>query len=304
MVVDLSVEVAGVKFKNPIIVSSCPLTRDHKTIKRMADVGVAGAVTKTLNLVPAVNPKPAVARVDDLILINAEKWADLPYEQWLEKEIKIAKSYGIKIIASVGLSVKDVEKIVPLVKDSGADMIELVSYDSSQILPMLEVARKKTDLPISIKVSANWRDEVFKVVEKAEKIGADAVTAIDSVGPVLEINPETGKPYLGSPTGEGWLSGRAIRPFALRTVAGIAQRVKIPIFGVGGISNGLDIVKMVMAGASAVQLCTIVLQKGHKVIPQMLDELEKYMERKNYSTLNDFRGITLKHIDLIGGFGH
>ncbi len=304
MVVDLSVEIAGVKFKNPIIVSSCPLTRDHNTIKRIADVGAAGAVTKTLNLVPAVNPKPAVAKVDDLILINAEKWADLPYEQWLEKEIKLAKSYGIRIIASVGLSKKDAEKIVPLIKDSGADMIELVSYNASQILPMLEVARPKTDLPISIKVSANWRDEVFKIAEKAEKMGADAITAIDSVGPVLEINPETGKPYLGSPTGEGWLSGRAIRPFALRTVAGIAQRVKIPIFGVGGISSGLDIVKMVMVGANAVQVCTVVLQKGHKIIPQMLDELTEYMERKNFNTLSDFHRVALKHIKVIGEFEH
>ena len=304
MSLDLSVDIANVKFKNPIIISSCPLTRDHKTIKRVAEAGVAGVVTKTLNLVPAVNPKPAVAKVDDLILINAEKWSDLPYEQWLEKEIKLAKSYGIRVIVSIGLSVKDAETIVPLVKDSGADMIELVSYDASQIIPMLKVARPKTDLPISVKLSANWKDEVFNVAKKAEELGADAITAIDSVGPVLEINPETGKPYLGSPSGEGWLSGHAIRPFALRTVAGIAQRVKIPIFGVGGITRGLDVVKMVMAGAHAVQLCTIILQKGVRVINEIIDELKDFMERKNYSSLSDFRGITLKYIKKIGLFAH
>jgi len=165
---------------------------------------------------------------------------------------------------------------------------------------MLKVARKKTDLPISVKVSANWRD-VFKIAVKAEKEGADAITAIDSVGPVLAINVEKGEPYLGSETGEGWLSGTAIRPFAVRVVAGIAQRVKIPIFGVGGVASGKDIAEMVMAGASAVQICTVLLFKGLKHIKVMQEELKSFMERKGYSKLDDFRGLALKKIKRLIG---
>jgi len=300
MNVDISTEIAGVKFKNPIILSACPVSRDAFNCIRAIKAGIAGVVTKTLNREAAVNPMPAIAKIGDQMLVNAEKWSDLTYEDWLYKEIKEIKKYNVPVIASIGLWVEDAELITPLVADSGADMIELVSYYDDQLVPMLKVARKKTDLPISVKVSANWRD-VFKIAVKAEKEGADAITAIDSVGPVLAINVEKGEPYLGSETGEGWLSGTAIRPFAVRVVAGIAQRVKIPIFGVGGVASGKDIAEMVMAGASAVQICTVLLFKGLKHIKVMQEELKSFMERKGYSKLDDFRGLALKKIKRLIG---
>lgn len=298
MSIDISAEIGGVKFKNPIILSACPVSRDAQNSIRAIKAGIGGVVIKTLNREAAVNPRPAIAKIGDQMLVNAEKWSDLTYEEWLYKEIKEMKKYNVPIIASIGLWVEDAELITPLATEVGVDMIEIVSYEDEQIIPMLKAARPKTDLPISIKVSANWPN-VFKIAEKAEKEGADAITAIDSVGPVLAINIEKGEPYLGSETGEGWLSGVAIRPFAVRVVAGIAQRVKIPIMGVGGVASGRDIVEMVMAGASAVQICTVLLFKGLKQIQVMQDELKEFMERKGYTKLEDFKGLALKKIKKI-----
>jgi len=297
--VDLSVDLFGVKFKNPLIVSACPVTRDSRTAKRIVDAGIGGVVTKTLSRVPAVDPRPAVARLDDFTVINAEKWSQLSYERWLNEEIPNLKKLGIPVIVSIGLSPEDAELITPLVKDSGADIIELVSYNAENIVPMVETARPKTDLPILVKLSANWPN-LFDVAVKAVENGADGITAIDSMGPVLAINIETTKPYLGVPTGEGWISGKPIKPYAVRAVAGIAQRVNVPILGVGGIYSAKDVIEMILVGAYAVQLCTVFLTKGPRVISEILNDMKEWMSRHGYSSLNDFRGIALRNIAKIG----
>ena len=298
MTVDLSVSLFDFKFKNPLIVSACPVTRDSRTAKRIVDAGIGGVVTKTLGKVPAVDPRPAVARLDDFTVINAEKWSQLSYEQWLNEEIPALKKLGVPVIASIGLSPDDAELITPLVHDSGADIIELVSYNAENIVPMVKIARPKTDLPIIVKLSANWPN-LFEVAENAVKHGADGITAIDSMGPVLAINIETAKPYLGVPTGEGWISGKPIKPYAVRAVAGIAQRVNVPILGVGGIYSAKDVIEMMLVGAHAVQLCTVFLTKGPKVISEILSDMAEWMTKHNHSSLSDFRGVALKNIAKI-----
>ena len=92
--------------------------------------------------------------------------------------------------------------------------------------------------------------------------GADGLVMINSFGPCLSIDLETGLPLMGSKDGFGWLSGAAIKPLALRCVYQAARVVKIPIFGVGGVTNGRDVAEMFMAGASAVQVCTEAILRG------------------------------------------
>ena len=95
-----------------------------------------------------------------------------------------------------------------------------------------------------------------------ENAGADGLVMINSFGPCMGIDVESGLPLMGSREGYGWLSGAAIKPLAVRCVYDAAKIVKIPIFGVGGIASGRDAAEMFMAGASAVQVCTAGILKG------------------------------------------
>ncbi len=294
--VDLSLSLSGVSLPNPIILAAGPYGRDSETLGRASKAGFGAITTKTIRMVTAENPYPHMSQIGREMLINAEKWSDLPSKTWVEDLIRRVKRFGVPVIASIGYSGEEAEKIAPLVEGAGADFIEIVSYDAPQILPMLKITKSRVDVPVIVKVSANWKD-LLEIATKAERFGADVISAIDSLGPVLAIDVESGKPYLGSVGGEGWLSGAAIRPIAVRCVAHIARRVKIPVIGVGGIFRGRDAVEMIMAGAQCVEICTAILIKGLEVVDGIKRELINFMERKRYRSLEDFRGIALKQIE-------
>ncbi|MCK4478223.1 4Fe-4S dicluster domain-containing protein [Candidatus Bathyarchaeota archaeon] len=294
--VDISLSLCGVPLSNPLILAAGPYSRDSETLRRAIKAGFGAVTTKTIRLIAAENPFPHMAQVDRDTLINAEKWSDLPSQIWVEHEIQEVKRLGVPVIASIDFTGEEVEKIASLVEDAGADFIEIVSYDVQHILPMLKATKSVVKIPVIAKVRANWQDLLKKVI-KVERFGADAVSAIDSIGPVLAINVETGKPYLGSVRGEGWLSGAAIRTVAVRCITDIARKVKIPVIGIGGVFRGRDVVEMIMAGAQCVELCTAPIMHGLQVVNHIKHELIEFMERKRYKTLQDFRGIALKHID-------
>ena len=137
-------------------------------------------------------------------------------------------------------------------------MLELVSYRAGDAAPMVTTAKRAVSVPVLVKVSANWPN-LLDVVDACLLAGVDGITAIDSVGPALRVEVETGLPVLGS---FGWLSGRAIRPIAMRVVAEICLCQDLPVVGTGGVTGTKDIVEMVMAGATAVGVHTAPLLRG------------------------------------------
>ena len=131
------------------------------------------------------------------------------------------------------------------------------------IINALRAAKEAVDVPVFMKLSPH--PNIQEIAVALEDAGADALVMINSFGPCLSIDLETGLPLMGSKDGFGWLSGAAIKPLALRCVYDAARAVKIPIIGVGGISNGRDAAEMFMAGASAVQVCTEAILRGPTV---------------------------------------
>ncbi len=93
--------------------------------------------------------------------------------------------------------------------------------------------------------------------------------AINSFGPVLSIDIETALPRLGGPNGHGWISGPALKPLALRCVRDVARAMDLPVIGVGGVTRGTDVVEMLMAGASAVGVCTAAILRGPSVFGKL-----------------------------------
>jgi dihydroorotate dehydrogenase subfamily 1 len=296
-VVDLSVEICGLKFRVPIMPAAGPTVRDGNSLVKTAEGGAGGLVTKTVSIAPAHVPRPCIIKVKDS-LMNAELWSDLPLEQWFKYEYPKAKRTKLPLIASIGYSAEEVRKLAPKVAAAGADAIELSTHysgDPASIVEATKAAKEEVNIPVFAKLNSNAND-IAQLAQMVEKAGANGIVAINALGPCLAVDIENAMPMLGSSRGYGWMSGPAIKPFAVRCVADIARAVKIPIIGSGGVTTGRDVVEFIMAGASAVQLSTAAIIRGHKIYGLMADEMAKFMRAKGYNTINDFKGIALPHL--------
>jgi dihydroorotate dehydrogenase/NAD-dependent dihydropyrimidine dehydrogenase PreA subunit len=290
---DLSVNLCGIPLSNPFVLASGPLTFDAESIHKAFDAGAAAAVTKTIRPQATVNPVPHIADPGRGSLLNTEGWSDYSAAEWLERELPALQERKGVLIASLGHTPEEVAEIVGPVADSGPDLIELVSYRSEDAAPMVAVAKANADMPVLIKVTANWPD-LLDVVEACLQAGADGVTAIDSVGPTLRIDVETGEPMLGS---FAWLSGRAILPISLRVVAQIGQRYGVPVVGTGGVGQAEEAVEMVMAGATAVGVHSLPLLQGLPWLGRTLTRLERWLDKHDHDSLAGLRGVALPHLD-------
>ena len=153
-------------------------------------------------------------------------------------------------------------------------------------LAVQEVKRIVKDVPVIAKLTPNVIDikEVAKAVENA---GADAISAINTLGPGLLIDAKSGKAKLGNKI--GGISGKAIKPLALRCVWDIARTVKIPIIGMGGVNSGEDAIEMVRAGATLVGIGSAVFGKGYRIFPQIYQEMVQFMNDNSLDNLSKIR---------------
>ena len=301
--IDLSTIIAGLYLRNPTMTAPGPTTRDGVTLKKQAEGGAGALVCKTVSVNPGVVPRPNISVVDrrsiSTAVLNAETWSDIPYQQWINKEYKIAKEAGVPVIASEGYTAEDHRKLGPLVEDAGVDAIEFsLHYVGLDYKPLLEIAkalRESVELPIFPKFSPHIVNPV-EFAKELEKIGGNGIVTINTYGPCLHIDIETGRPVLGSQFSYGWMSGAALKPLAVRYVADVARAVRIPVIGCGGIMRGVDAVEHIMAGASAVQICTASFLYGPTVYGKVANEIEQFMRDHDYDSLADFRGIALKHL--------
>lgn len=296
--VNLSVEICGLKFRNPVMPAAGPTVRDGDALVVAAKGGAGALVTKTLSVAPAVIPRPYIAKVREGLL-NAEHGSDLAVGKWLNVEFAKAKKAGLPLIASVGYKPDEISELAPKLQAAGADALELstryLGKDPNSVIEVTKAAKEKAKIPVFVKLSPNVPD-IVELARAAEGAGADGLVAIDTLGPCMAINIETTHPILGSPSGYGWLSGPAIKPLALRCIADICRAVHIPVIGVGGVSDGRDAVEFIMAGAAAVQVCTAAIIRGPKIYALIADEIARFMRVKGYNSIADFKGIALRHL--------
>lgn len=293
---NVSTNICGIQFSNPVMPAAGPTSRDGAMCQAAARGGAGGIVTKTISVAPADVPRPCMAEIKGGFL-NTELWSELPKEQWLEKEYDMAKATGLPVIISLGYTAEQIAELAPLVKP-WADALELsthyVGNDLSPIIKALKAAKSAVDVPVLMKLSPHPNiQEIAKAVEEA---GADGLVMINSFGPCMGIDLETGLPLMGSKTGYGWLSGPAIKPIAVRCVFDAARVIKIPIFAVGGIGSGRDAAEMIMAGASAVQVCTAGILKGPAVYGRIVRELEEFLDSHGYSNIDEIKGLSHRKI--------
>jgi dihydroorotate dehydrogenase subfamily 1 len=295
----LITQLLGFTLKHPIMPAAGPPVWNAAALKACADGGAAALVTKTISTEAAQVPNPNMADFKSYFL-NTELWSELPPEQWIAEEYPQTRAAAdeaqVPLIIGLGYTTEEVGALAPQVAPF-ADAVELSThYIGDDPRPMQETvraAKEALDVPVLVKLSP-FRD-AHRAALAAQEAGADAIVAVNSFGPTLGIDIEhKGRPWMGSENGYGWLSGPALKPLALRVVHEIARVVEIPVIGVGGITTGTDVVEYLMAGATAVQVCTAAITKGPDIFGKLAKQLDRWLGKHDYISVEEIQGLTLQ----------
>ena len=280
--VDLTVDVGGLKLRNPVMLAAGILGMSHETLRRVYESGAGAVVTKSIGLEPRAGfSNPTVVGVD-CGLINAMGLPN-PGAEEFRGEIEKLKGEGVCVIASVyGFTTEEYVEVAKILSGAGADAIELncscphvskvglIGQNPELVREVTEAVKDAVNVPVYVKLTPNVTD-IASVAKAAEEAGADAVTAINTVK-ALAIDIELQRPILSATF--GGLSGPAIKPIALRAVYEIYKAVEIPVIGVGGIKNWRDAIEFHLAGATATQIGTAIYLKGTRIFKEITEGIK------------------------------
>ncbi len=302
-VANLAVELLGLRFRNPIIPAAGPNVGTGEQLRRAAEGGAGGLLAKTVSVRAADVPRPDMVRFGRLGMLNTELWTELSLEDWLEREYDIAlqaaRRHGIPLLASMGYTPDELRYIGPLVEAKGVDAIEFsIHYlDPARLVETARALRESVRIPIIAKLSPHKGDlgELAAAIEPY----VDAFCCINSYGPALLVNVERAEPTLGSELGYGWLSGPPLRPLAIRSVFEVARRVRKPVIGVGGITTARDVIEFFMAGASLVEVCTVILYRGQGYFARLARGVNDWLDAHGYRDIAEVQGLYLKRLGLV-----
>lgn len=166
-----------------------------------------------------------------------------------------------------------------------------IGQDPDLTAEIVRSVKKSVKIPVFVKLTPNVTD-IVEIARYAENAGADALTMINSLGPGMRIDIETGNPILKNRF--GGLSGPAVKPIAVRCVFDVYDSVDIPIIGVGGIRDYKDVLEFLYAGASCVQIGTSIMYEGMDIFEKILNGLERFMDGRGYESVNEMVGIAHK----------
>lgn len=296
---NMSVNIAGVEWKNPVTVASGTFGSGAE-YSEFTDLNKLGAVTtKGVANVPwAGNPTPRVAEVYGGML-NAVGLQNPGIELFCKRDIPFLKQYDTKIIVNVcGHSTEEYVEVVKRLADEPVDMLEIniscpnvkeggiaFGQDPKAVEAITREMKKYAKQPIIMKLSPNVTD-ITEMARAAEAGGADAVSLINTItGMKIDVNRR--KFVLANKT--GGMSGPAIHPVAVRMVYQTAQAIKIPIIGMGGIMTAEDAIEMILAGATAISVGTANFVNP-KTTMEIVDGIKKYMEKYHANDIKELVG--------------
>ncbi|MDD5088476.1 MAG: diguanylate cyclase, partial [bacterium] len=289
--VDLSVSLASLALKSPLLPGSGPPGATLRKLKALEAAGAGALVTKTISSRAAEVVKPCMA-FDGELFFNTEKWSEIAPETWAREIFPALNDRNAPLIASVGYAPEDLERLIPLF-DSMVDGFELSTHygvtKSEQFSELISTAKRLTKKPVFMKLSLHAGDLAANA-RACEASGADGIAAINSVGPALSIDIEKRALRLSGDTPYAWLSGPAIKPLAMRAVWDISRAVTIPVIACGGVTHGVDVIEFFMAGATAVQSCTALIRGGPEWIGRTLDEVAAWCEEHDVKAVHELVG--------------
>lgn len=296
---DLSVNICGVDFKNPVIPASGVFGygREYEELYPLSKLGGIATKGTTLhrrngNLSPRIAETPSG-------MLNSVGLQNPGIDYFISTELPNLLKKDTVILANfAGSTVEECVEAAEKLDDTDVHMLELniscpnVKQGGAAFGTSCEMAaevtsrvRKATKKPLVVKLSPNVTSiaEIAKAVEAA---GADAVSLINTLlGMRIDVN--TGRPVLKNNV--GGMSGPAVFPIAVRMVWQTANAVKIPVIGMGGVSSGRDAIELMMAGASAVQVGAAVFTDPFAPV-KIIEEMNDFLDSKGISSIRDIIG--------------
>ncbi|KAI3463568.1 hypothetical protein Pfo_020231 [Paulownia fortunei] len=336
---DLSVTVNGLKMPNPFVIGSGPPGTNYTVMKRAFDEGWGAVIAKTVSLDAAkvVNVTPRYAKLRAGVngsakgqIIgweNIELISDRPLETMLKEFKQLKEEYPDRIlIASIMEEYNKAawEELIDRVEQTGIDAMEInfscphgmperkmgaaVGQDCALLEEVCGWINAKATVPVWAKMTPNITD----ITQSSLQTGCEGVSAINTIMSVMGINLDTLRP---EPCVEGYstpggYSSKAVHPIALAKVMSIAQMMKkefgdkdYSLSAIGGVETGGEAAEFILLGANTVQVCTGVMMHGYGLVKNLCTELQDFMKKHNFSSIEDFRGASLEyfttHMDLV-----
>lgn len=294
------VTLAGVELKNPVMTASGTFGSGEE-YSEFVDLSQLGAVvTKGVANVPwPGNSTPRVAETYGGML-NAIGLQNPGMEVFCKRDIPFLKKYDTKIIVNVcGKTTEDYCEVVERLQDEPVDLLEIniscpnvkeggiaFGQDPKAVEAITKELKKRAKQPIIMKLSPNVTD-ITEMARAAEAGGADVLSLINTLtGMKIDIHRRTFA--LANKT--GGMSGPAVKPVAVRMVYQVAQAVKVPIIGMGGIQNAEDALEFILAGATAVSVGTANFFHPYATV-EIVKGIQDYMEKYQIEDIQSLIGV-------------
>ena len=294
--VNLTVDFLGHTLPNPLALTEGPLTGSADRIRRAAEHSIGVIFTKGMRPQPATSPNPFIAKTGRGSLMNAD-WSDVGFEQWLE-EIESLRERDFMLVTSIAKNYVTPQEAADMAEEiakRGPDAVSLVDYDPDDLIRAVKLARPRVKIPLMVKLCP-FMPRLEETLNELVAAGIDAVAAMDSIGPVLAVDVETGRPSMGSADGSGYLSGEAIKPVMVKYVYEISRFVDLPVVGVGGVNKAQDVVEVTMVGATAVGMVAAPLLRGLQVFDRVEEQLRQHLAGRGVADINSLRGLTHRRV--------
>jgi dihydroorotate dehydrogenase (NAD+) catalytic subunit len=298
--VDLSVTISGLRLKNPVLTASGTFGYGEEYAPYLNLNTLGAIITKGISLTPAPgNPPPRICETPGGML-NAIGLQNCGLNAFIAEKLPFLRTLSTALIVNFwGRTQREYQEMAKRLSDlpdiGGLEMniscpnIKQggISFGSTakDAFAVVSAVRKITLLPLMVKLSPNVGD-IGAIAESVEEAGADAISLINTLYG-MAIDVETRRPRLGNVI--GGLSGPAIKPVAVRMVFEVAQRVKIPVVGVGGIASAEDALEFLIAGARAVQVGTANFIQPD-VTMKIISGIEHYLVKHNMKSVKEVIG--------------
>ncbi len=320
---DITSDFLGIKSPNPFWLASAPPTDKKINVLRAFEAGWGGVVWKTLgSQVKNVSSRYSAVDFNGTRVMgfnNIELISDRPLDSNLREIAECIRLFPDRAMVVSLMADNDREswhELIKKVEDTGAHGLELnfgcphgmtergmgaaVGQDPEIARMVVEWVMEKATLPVITKLTPNVHSAV-PTGKACVEAGTHALSLINTIQSITGIDLDTlvPNPYVAGKSVFGGYCGPAVKPIALKMLTNISQHPitqKVPISGIGGVSTWKDAVEFLLLGASNVQVCTAVMKHGFRIIEDMCDGLNNWMDEKGFEKLTDFIGKSVDNI--------
>jgi len=297
---DLKTDIGGIELENPVMTASGTFGYAGE-FEELVDLNrLGGIIVKGLSLEPSLGNKPPRIVETACGMLNAIGLENVGIEAFAKEKLPFLKELSAPVFTNIyGKSISDYALLAARIDElnevagievniscpnvkAGGIAFGVVPETAAEVI---KAVRKATSKPLMAKLSPNVTD-IAQIARAVEDAGADSLSLVNTITG-MSIDIETRRPKLANIT--GGLSGPAIKPVALRMVWQVAQSVKIPVIGVGGIVCAEDAIEFLIAGAVAVQVGTANFVNPHATI-DIIEGIEEFLIEKKIASVRDIIG--------------